>query len=197
MATIAAAASLPEAKQDCSLRQTVATALRELVERRRNGCCAFPIIGADFPQLPSHSRESVMNIWGAPAEPVDAALLKKARLRVSRRYMKVQMSVSMKEALADKEYRKRGGKFAFPSPLDTFIRGLHRRTEDLHRDWRTRMNKKTSGDEAHEEAVEEMLLRLRWDDSDSRARAKLKQIVGRIWDDLEGVDLTDRPPLSS
>jgi len=35
-----------------------------------------------------------------------------------------------------------------------------------------------------------MLLRLRWDDSDATARARLSEIVGRIWDGLEGVDLT-------
>merc|ERR1719359_1934740 len=118
-----------------------------------------------------------MNIWGAPAEAVDAALLKKARMRVSRRYMKVQMSVSMKEALADKEYRKRGGKFAFPSPLDTFIRGLHRRTADLHQDWRVRVARDMSSAESRAEAIEEMLLRLRWDDRDEVACKKLKSIA--------------------
>jgi len=45
--------------------------------------------------------------------------------------------------------------------------------------------------------VEEMLLRLRWDDSDDMARRKLTKIIARIWDDLEGVDLTGQPPLSS
>merc|ERR1719223_1430651 len=42
-----------------------------------------------------------------------------------------------------------------------------------------------------------MLLRLRWDDKDHKARRKLAAIVGRIWDALEGVDLTEKPPLSS
>jgi hypothetical protein len=194
---IATTACLGEEQPGACLRHIVATGMRELVEKRRNLAFKYPIIGASFPCLEEHSGETVREVWGAPANPVDAALHHKASLRVWRRTMNCRITMTTKEALTDKEYRKRGGKFAFPSPLDTFIRGLHRRTEDLHRDWRTRMNKKTSGDEAHEEAVEEMLLRLRWDDSDSRARAKLKQIVGRIWDDLEGVDLTARPPLSS
>jgi hypothetical protein len=81
--------------------------------------------------------------------------------------------------------------------LDTFIRGLHRRTADLHQDWTGRLKRKTSGEEARSEAVAEMLLRLRWDDTDDKARAKLSKIVARIWDGLEGLDLTDRQPLSS
>merc|ERR1711904_732936 len=197
MSAIATEACLPDVKHNCPMRLTVAAALRDLVEHRRKGCCTFPIIGADFPKLDSHTRETVMAIWGAPAEPVDTVLHKKAKMRVSRRYMKVQMSMCMKEALADKEYRKRGGKFAFPSPLDTFIRGLHRRTADLHNDWKVRVGRDTSGDEARAEAVEEMLLRLRWDDRDESARIKLKSIVARIWDALEGVDLTGKAPLSS
>lgn len=84
--------------------------------------------------------------------------------------------------MADKEYRKRGGKFAFPSPLDTFVRGLHRRTTDLHNDWKVRLHKETSGDDARRQAVAEMLLRLRWDDSNDAARAKLSLLVERIWD---------------
>jgi len=63
--------------------------------------------------------------------------------------------------------------------------------------WTERLQKQTSGDAACAEAVEEMLLRLRWDDTDDRARAKLSQIVARIWNGLEGVDLTGKPPLPS
>lgn len=105
--------------------------------------------------------------------------------------------MTMKEALADKEYRKRGGKFKFPSPMDTFIRGLHRRTSDLHNDWRERLQKETSGEAARTAAVAEMLLRLRWDDNDDRARARLSQMIARIWDALEGLDNSSLPPLSS
>jgi len=67
----------------------------------------------------------------------------------------------------------------------------------IARDWKERLHRDTSGDTAREEAVGEMLLRLRWDDSNVMARAKLSQIVGRIWDGLEGIDLEGRPPLSS
>merc|ERR1719401_143290 len=176
------AACLPNSRPDGSLRDAVASALRTAVERRKALVRAYPITGADFPNLDTHSAERVKEIWGAPAEPVDAALHRKAMLRVWRRTMRARITMTMKEALADKEYRKRGGKFAFPSPLDTFIRGLHRRTADLHEDWRNRLRRDTSGDEVRSEAVAEMLLRLRWDDSDAGARARLSQLVARIWD---------------
>lgn len=197
IAAIATAACMPNAKPERSIRHTVAGALRQLVEKRKALVRAYPIVGADFPQLDAHTRERVGEIWGAQAEPVDAALHHKAKLRVSRRMMKTRVSMSIREALTDKEYRKRGGKFAFPSPLDTFVRGLHRRTADLHDDWRVRLGLDTSGDEMRSNAVAEMLLRLRWDDSDNKARAKLSAIVARIWDALEGMDVSGRPPLSS
>jgi hypothetical protein len=84
--------------------------------------------------------------------------------------MRARITMTVKEALADKEYRKRGGKFKFPSPMDTFIRGLHRRTADLHADWIGRLQRETAGEAARNEAVAEMLLRLRWDDSDEGPR---------------------------
>merc|ERR1712232_392043 len=194
---VAASACLPDAKPGQCLRHTVASSLRVLVERRKALVCKYPITGAEFPCLEEHSAESVAEIWGAPAHPVDVALHRKAMLRVWRRTMKVRISMTMKEALADKEYRKRGGKFKFPSPLDTFIRGLHKRTSDLHDDWKLRLQKETAGEEARKEAVAEMLLRLRWDDTDSRARSKLSKIVARIWDALEGLDVAVMPPISS
>ena len=43
------------------------------------------------------------------------------------------------------------------------------------------------GPKAREEAVQEMLLRLRWDRRDNRARLKLSKIVAQIWDGLEGI----------
>eukprot|EP00405_Crypthecodinium_cohnii_P008665 CAMPEP_0206427416 /NCGR_PEP_ID=MMETSP0324_2-20121206/5023_1 /ASSEMBLY_ACC=CAM_ASM_000836 /TAXON_ID=2866 /ORGANISM="Crypthecodinium cohnii, Strain Seligo" /LENGTH=1420 /DNA_ID=CAMNT_0053892683 /DNA_START=234 /DNA_END=4496 /DNA_ORIENTATION=+ len=188
---------LPTLPSSQTPRSFVASTLKALVEKRRKLVCQYPITGASMPSLPNHSGESVAEIWGAPANPTDPTLHKKAMLRVWRRTMKVRISMTMKEALADKEYRKRGGTFAFPSPLDTFIRGLHRRTMDLHSDWEVRLRKDTSGEAAKAEAVEEMLLRLRWDDSDNVARSKLKLLVGRIWDGLEGVDLSCKKPLSS
>ncbi|CAK0817473.1 unnamed protein product [Prorocentrum cordatum] len=42
-----------------------------------------------------------------------------------------------------------------------------------------------------------MLLRLRWDDADAGARARLSEIVGRIWDGLQGVDLAEAAPIPS
>merc|ERR1711920_970134 len=103
----------------------------------------YPLVGAAFPALEEHSASQVAEVWGAPAYPVDPTLHHKAMLRVWRRTMKARISMTTKEALADKEYRKRGGKFKFPSPLDTFIRGLHQRTIDLHADWTERLQKQT------------------------------------------------------
>jgi len=194
---VATAVCLPDRKGEQALRHEVASALRAAVERRRALVCRYPIAGAEFPRLDPHSAETVSEVWGAPANPVDPALHHKAALRVWRRTMNARVTMTVREALADKEYRKRGGRFAFPSPLDTFVRGLHRRTRDLHKDWKERVRRETSGEAARKEAVEEMLLRLRWDDSNERARAKLSQIVARIWDGLEGLDLSGRPPLPS
>jgi len=171
-----------------------ATALHSLIERRRAFACAHPITGANYPALEPHSGETVRDGWGSPAHPVDTALHHKAKLRIFRRHPR--LSMSRKEALADKEYRARGGAFYFPSPLDTFIRGLHRRTQDLHEDWSSE-GRDTSNEETHQEAVAEMLLRLRWDDRNSAARAKLSLLVERIWNGLEGVDLSGIAPLSS
>lgn len=70
--------------------------------------------------------------------------------------------------------------------MDTFVEGLHRRTLDLHLEWAAEAGRSTAGPEARAKAVEEMLLRLRWDDRDPRARVKLSRIVALIWDDLEG-----------
>jgi len=111
--------------------------------------------------------------------------------------MRKRVTMTVKEALTDKEYRKRGGVFRFPSPLDTFIRGLHRRTSDLHADWMDSVDHETSGDAARTAAVAEMLLRLRWDDKDDKARVKLSKMVATIWDGLEGVDQSATEPISS
>jgi uncharacterized protein YegL len=195
--TIATSACLGDISRSGSLRESVAAEMRELVEKRKVLVNKYPIAGSSFPALDEHSRETVRDIWGAPANPTDLVLHHKAYLRVWRRTMGCRITMTTKEALTDKEYRKRGGKFVFPSPLDTFVRGLHRRTQDLHRDWIERLKKETSGDKARQEAVAEMLLRLRWDDSDETARKKLSKIIARIWDDLEGVDLSCKAPLSS
>jgi hypothetical protein len=197
IASIATSACLGDIRHGENLRLSVAAELRALVEKRKMLVRKYPIVGASFPMLDEHSKESVRDIWGSPANPTDLALHHKAYLRVWRRTMGCRITTTTKEALTDKEYRKRGGRFVFPSPLDTFIRGLHRRTADLHKDWIERLQKSTSGDQARQEAVEEMLLRLRWDDSDETARKKLSKIVARIWDDLEGIDVSGYAPLSS
>jgi hypothetical protein len=139
---IATAACLGEVKAGESLRHTVAAGMRALVARRRALAIKYPITGASFPRLEEHTGEAVHEVWGSPANPTDVALHHKAYLRVWRRTMKCRITMTTKEALTDKEYRKRGGKFVFPSPLDTFIRGLHRRTQDLYKDWQERCKKR-------------------------------------------------------
>jgi len=193
VASVALSACLPDSV-GCDARKAAATKLLDIVERRAAFARRYPITGARFPELPQHTGEVVRDGWGAPAHPVDNTLHHRAKLRVFRRHPRI--SVTRKEALADKEYRRRGGKFAFPSKLDTFIRGLHRRTQELHDDWVSE-GKATDGKEGRAAAVEEMLLRLRWDDNDNVARRKLTKMVERIWDDLEGVDVSDAAPLSS
>merc|ERR1712050_344860 len=104
----------------------------------------------------------MQDIWGSAATPSDERLHEKVRREVHQCHFALPLVV--KEALSDKEYRKRGGRFVFPTRLDTFIPGLHRRTKDLHESWR--QEGRVSGPEARALAVEEMLLRLRWDDED-------------------------------
>jgi len=198
VAAVTVSVCLPTARpQDQSLRQFVAEWLRVAVAKRTALVRQYPIVGAAFPCLEEHSAKSVSEIWGSPASPLDPALHRKAMLRVWRRMMGVRITMTTKEALTDKEYRRKGGRFTFPSPMDTFIRGLHQRTADLHRDWSDRLGLDTSGETARDEAVAEMLLRLRWDDSNETARSKLSHIVARIWDGFEGVDLSGKPPITS
>lgn len=182
---------LPEAKLSAALPQSVAprlklaATLRSVVARREALARKYPVTGKQYPCQHRVSAGRMQEIWGAAAAPVDAQLHDEVRQEIHRRH--AELDLVMKETLSDKEYRRRGGHFAFPSTLDTFIPGLHRRTQDLYRE----MNKQgsTAGAEARSRAVEEMLLRLRWDDRDNKARCKLSKIVACIWDDLEGVPL--------
>eukprot|EP00928_Gymnodinium_smaydae_P023567 TRINITY_DN19400_c0_g1_i2.p1 TRINITY_DN19400_c0_g1~~TRINITY_DN19400_c0_g1_i2.p1 ORF type:complete len:802 (+),score=110.22 TRINITY_DN19400_c0_g1_i2:216-2621(+) len=179
------------------VRLVVARSLQAIVERRAALVRQYSIRGADFPCLDVHSKANVHEIWGSQAYPVDHDLYRKAAMRVQRRMSRAHVTTTTKEALTEKEYRKRGGKFAFPSPMDTFIRGLHHRTRELRDDWINRLKKETAGCSARQEAVAEMLLRLRWDDSNDMAREKLSRIIGRIWSGLEGLDVSELPPISS
>ena len=172
------------------LRAMVAAATRALVARRTRLVQEHPICGAAYPRVsPCFNEEHARDIWGAPAAPADVALHAKARRQVFDSGFR-WCAVSVTEALVDKEYRAMGGTFAFPSPLDTFVEGLHRRTRDLHEEWRDRDARQA---DVRAAAVREMLLRLRWDDRDAVARAKLSHIVGAIWDDLAGVPAMGGP----
>jgi len=171
--------------QSMAPRLKLAAALRRIVARREAVARKYPIFGKQYPCRHRVSATRMQEMWGASAAPVNAQLHEEVRHEVHQRH--AGLDLIMKETLSDKEYRRRGGHFAFPSQLDTFIPGLHRRTQDLHRE----MSKQgsNSGAEARVRAVEEMLLRIRWDDRDGKARCKLSKIVACIWDDLEGVPL--------
>lgn len=167
---------------ESSLRCDLASVIRTTVQKRADAAREHPIVGCAFPCARRPSPERMHRMWGAAATPRDRSLYNEVRSVVHRRHALEFLAV--KDALTEKEYRRRGGIFAFPTPLDTFIPGLHQRTRDLHRDWaRTR----TMTEGLREEAIDEMLLRLCWDDRDKRARRTLKKIIGQIWDGLENL----------
>lgn len=161
------------------LRCSVAAAVKALVARRTAYAREYPIRGAAYPSSKPLSEARMRELWGSPASPVDKALHDKVRQAVS-------APTTLKEALVDKEYRARGGTFAFPSRLDTFVEGLHRRTRDLHEAWKQKRSSMKST-RLRALAVDEMLLRVRWDDSDKQARANLSKMLAQIWDGLEGL----------
>jgi hypothetical protein len=88
-------------------------------------------------------------------------------------------TVSRVDAATEKEYRLRGGTFSFALG-DTFIQGLHQRTRDLLSDW-TVAGRVSPTDPKTAEMVEEMLLRLRWDDRVPGAREKLSALLEFLW----------------
>jgi len=173
-------------------RLAVAAAVHAVVARREAIARKYPITNAGYPSSHRISRVRMQEMWGAPAAPVDERLHVEVRREVHQRHS--MLPLVLKEALSDKEYRQRGGRFAFPTHLDTFVPGLHRRTKDLHEQWKQEGG--TAGSEVRASAVEELLLRLRWDDRDQQARSKLSKILARIWDGLEGV-ASQGKPLSS
>merc|ERR1739848_333605 len=128
-----------------SMRFAAASALREFVSWRVKLVRIHPIVGREYPQVKPYTSQRVREIWGAPAVPIDAALHREARHAVLAKHRWDPLSV--KEALTNKEYRRRGGKFVFQHPLDTFIEGLHKRTEDLWQFW-SKTQHETSGLEA-------------------------------------------------
>jgi len=180
-----------------SPRLVLASTLRAMVAKRTAIARKYPIQGAAYPssQGTPHpiSRERMLEMWGSPAGPTDKTLYEKIRHEVHQHRSGLPLVV--KEALTDKAYRLRGGRFAFPTHVDTFIPGLHRRTKDLHAHWQAKC--KASGEHRKEAAIQELLLRLRWDDSDQQARDKLSTILACIWDSLEGAKHTSKPVSSA
>jgi len=168
--------------EQISPRLELASVIDSIVTEREECARKYIIKDANYPSPGPMSAEQWAKNWGSEASPVDPILYAKVRSRVHRNNF--NKSLTVKEALADKAYRKHGGHFAFPSQLDTFIPGLHRRTRDLHNIWK-QIGKETRGPLARKNAVEEMLLRLRWDSRDKAAGTKLSKIVGVIWDGLE------------
>jgi len=180
-----------------SPRLLLASTLRAVVAKRTAIARKYPIRSAAYPSAQGvpHpiSRERKLEMWGSPAQPTDKSLHEQVRREVHQQ--RAGLPLVVKEALTDKAYRLRGGRFAFPTHVDTFVLGLHRRTKDLHAHWQ--MKHKASGDSRKEAAIRELLLRLPWDDSDKQARDKLSKILACIWDSLEGEKHTGSPLTSA
>jgi len=124
-----------------------------------------------------YNSKHIFKVWGKAAEPDDRQLHAKARETVLKRQH--FPSVVSIESHTEKEYRSLGGTYSFPDPQrDTFIVGLHGRIEALYREWSdASMLQKKSVDEA----VQESMLRIRWDDRIPGAREKLTHIVRFLW----------------
>lgn len=117
-------------------------------------------------------------MWGDEASVDDPVMYRESRLHVLS--LKHYDSVSLIDAETDKEYKARGGTFSF-APGDTFIPGLHQRTKNLVAEWQRKGIPLSEKTPHTEEAVEEMLLRLKWDDRVPGAKEKLARIVEFLW----------------
>jgi len=166
-----------------TLRSAVASATRAFVAQRAELVRQYPIHGAEPPAMRQFTPQRATEVWGAGAVPKNENLYADARAYVLNEETR-EFPMTVKMALVEKKYRAMGGTFAFRSPLDTFIEGLHRRTKDLHEDF---VRQGRNGRSVRKEAIDEMLLRLRWDDSNNQHRVKLSQIIKCIWDGLQGV----------
>jgi hypothetical protein len=176
-------------EDDASTRTVLAAVLKAIVSERTAVAQKYSIKTADYPSASGRvhpiSRQRMEQMWGACALPIDKHLHDQARRDIHQLHSTLPLVV--KEALSDKEYRKRGGRFAFPTQVDTFIPGLHRRTKDLHAHWKKQG--RSAGEQACDAAVRELLLRLPWDDDDECARRKLTKILANIWRGLEDPSL--------
>merc|ERR1719215_461323 len=181
------ATELVEATDGAPPRLPAATALRALVARRAANARRFSICGGQLPEGTGPlTAARVRELWGEPAVPTDEALYEKAKQSIP--WPGWPRSIVMRTALTNKVYRALGGRFVFPSRIDSFIEGLHRRTEQLHRAWALGRADGRRRADLQQRAVAEMLLRLRWDDSDDGARVRLSRILAQIWDRLDGQD---------
>jgi len=171
-------------------RAAAAALLRKIVEERKKSAEEHPICTSTYPTVYRYSKTKAKEIWGVQAEPLDRSLHAEAKTTAYKRYN--TLPIHTKEGLAEKEYRKRGGKFAFPSSLDTFIPGLHARAKYLHTTWQQKGHLVGSS-RVRKMAVDELLLRLRWDDTNDTQRRKLTKIIRRIWDSLSYTSGTDEP----
>jgi len=111
-------------------------------------------------------------VWGNAAVPDNPREYRQARRRVCARGRYTNQALLA--AATDREYASTGGLFSFPHPEegDTYIEGLHARVEALRRDNPTL---------SPEAAVTELLLRVRWDPRQPRARELLSTILRLLW----------------
>ena len=144
----------------------------------------FCVCGALFTE--SHAKE----VWGGEATPDDPLLYAECENEVlaGRDFLCVRNFHSHKEALTNKLYCSRGGRFSFV-PGETMVKGLHQRVEDL---WdyerekfgfprgKKKIRKYLQGDD--EGAIRELLLRVKYDDRVPKAKERLTEILRWLWE---------------
>jgi hypothetical protein len=126
----------------------------------------------------THSH--ALQVWGKEAQPDDKDLYEKCVKQVleERCYLKFKNYHSMKDALAIKKYYLAGGYFHFEFG-DTMIRGLHERVDSL---WKNERSNFSTTDEA----VSELLLRVKYDSRVPGATDLLKKILIFLWESRNG-----------
>eukprot|EP01124_Arcella_intermedia_P029695 TRINITY_DN6350_c0_g1_i1.p1 TRINITY_DN6350_c0_g1~~TRINITY_DN6350_c0_g1_i1.p1 ORF type:complete len:571 (-),score=166.41 TRINITY_DN6350_c0_g1_i1:93-1805(-) len=125
----------------------------------------------------------LVEVWGHEAQVDQPGLYRQCREQVLS--LAHYPTVAAIDAQTDKAYKKAGGTFTFAYG-DTFIPGLHRKTLDLLREWQGSRGVSAKNPLVLE-AVEEMLMRLRWDSRVPGAEKKLRDIVEFLWKAFLGI----------
>eukprot|EP01090_Pellita_catalonica_P018975 TRINITY_DN6297_c0_g2_i1.p1 TRINITY_DN6297_c0_g2~~TRINITY_DN6297_c0_g2_i1.p1 ORF type:complete len:655 (-),score=131.08 TRINITY_DN6297_c0_g2_i1:90-1997(-) len=115
-------------------------------------------------------------VWGQTAKVDNAVLHKQARREVLKTTSMAMENVITIDSLTEKRYKELGGTYSWPSESDTFIQGLHARTKALRIEW-----SQAGKDLSEDAAVDEMLLRLRWDTRLHKTKPRLENIIRFLW----------------